>query len=423
MARAANGLVELLVSHGLAEPAARIYLVATREGPLPASELARATAVHRVHAYRCIDELVEKGLLRPEGSRPKRFAPLPVEELLDRWIHEEAGRLESLRRGRDRLLEEWRATAGSPEPGDARRFSIVEGQSAIWHLLKRRFGAAQKEILITVSAFSLPRAVDGGLDRALAEARSRNVRVRIVTEVEPSNRVEVRLFSQVAELRHARKPVTNRAILIDRKAAAVFVTGAEGLGPSDEAQLMLWTTDPRFLALTRAYHQRLWALSVPVNERLVELEAPSRAVLPLRRGEGGEGLARLQEITELGMTATGVEELRLDLPELIDAVARQLGRQIADGIGGTTPSEVVKELAAYYSERSLGRVEVVKDRPLTLRVRNCFACRHSPEIGRVLCPGLISSLLERRLGDQFDVSKPDPTRHAERGCIFAIRPS
>ena len=116
------------------------------------------------------------------------------------------------------------------------------------------------------------RTKNGGLDRALAQARARGVRVRIVTEVAASNRTEVRLFSHVAELRHARRPVTNRAIVIDRKAAAVFVTGAEGLGASEEAQLMLWTTDPRFLALTRAYHQRLWALSVPISVREAELD-------------------------------------------------------------------------------------------------------------------------------------------------------
>ncbi|MCI4334570.1 MAG: helix-turn-helix domain-containing protein [Thermoplasmata archaeon] len=421
MARNGGGLVELLVAHGLAEPAARIYLVASREGPLPASELARATAVHRVHAYRYINELVERGLLEPTGQRPKRFAPLPVDELLDKWIREEATRLEALRDGRERLLAEWRATVGTPEPHDARRFSIIEGQEAIWRLLKRRFGAARSEILIAVSAFSLPRAVDGGLDRALAHARARGVRVRIVTEVGPSNRTEVKLFSHVAELRHARRPVSNRAILIDRKSAAVFVTGAEGLGGSEAAQLMLWTTDPRFLALTRAYHQRLWSLSVPVDEREVELEQPARAVLPIRRGQSSETFARLQEIAELGMTATGIEELRVDLPELIETVARQLGRQIAEGMEGTSPEEVVQELAAYYRTHSLGKVEVVRSAPLTLTVRNCFACRHSPEIGRVLCPEIIGTVLETRLGERFDISKPDPTRHAERGCVFGVR--
>lgn len=424
MARNGGGLVELLVAHGLPEPAARIYLVASREGPLPASELARATAVHRVHAYRYISGLVKQGLLVASGGRPQRFASLPVDELIDRWIRDEAGHLEALRQGRGKLLAEWRAATGGPEPEDGRRFSIVEGQSAIYRLLKRRFGAARSEILIAVSAFSLPRAVDGGLDRALAQARARGVRVRLVTELGPANRTEVRLFSHVSELRHARRPVTNRAILIDRKAAAVFVTGADGLGASEAAQLMLWSTDPRFLALTRAYHQRLWSLSVPISVREAEIDEASRATLPIRRGTSrGETFARLQEIAELGMSATGIDELRVDLPELIEMVGRQLGRQLAEGMDGSTPEEVSKELADFYAQHAMGRVEVVRASPLTLNVRNCFACRHSPEVGRVLCPELIGTVLEQRLGERFDVSKPDPTRHAERGCTFAVRPA
>jgi sugar-specific transcriptional regulator TrmB len=424
VARNGSGLVELLVAHGVPEPEARIYLVASHEGPLPASELARATAVHRVHAYRYISHLVKQGLLVASGRRPQRFASLPVDELIDRWIREEAGRLETLRQGRSRLLAEWQAPTEAPGVEDGRRFSIVEGQPAIWRLLKRRFGAARSEILIAVSAFSLPRAVDGGLDRALAQARARGVRVRIVTEVAASNRTEVRLFSHVAELRHARRAVTNRAIVIDRKAAAVFVTGAEGLGASEEAQLMLWTTDPRFLALTRAYHQRLWAHAVPISVREAELDRSSQVTLPIRRGSArGETFARLQAIAELGMSATGVQELRVDLPELIEMVGRQLGRQIAEGMTGSTPEEVSRELAAYYAQHAMGRIAVVRNSPLTLNVRNCFACRASPEVGRVLCPELIGTLLERRLGDRFDVSKPDPTRHAERGCTFAVRPA
>lgn len=420
MARSGPELLAELQRHGVSEPAGRIYLVATREGPLPASELARATAVHRVHAYRCIQELVRKGCLNPVGRRPMRFAALPVDQLLDRWIHEESQQLEALRNGRDRLLAEWRDADGSFEPTDGRRFSIIEGQDAIHRFLKGRFGAARKELLITVSGFSLPRAADGGLDRALSEARKRGVKVRLVSEVEASNRTEAKLFAHVCELRHARRPVTNRAIVVDHARAAIFVTGAEGLG-SGEAQVMLWTSDPRVVALAREYHRRLWASAVPIDERFVELENPNRAILPIRRGDARAPFERLQEIAELGMNAAGVRELRLDLPELIETVARQIGRQVGEEIDGDSPQAVARSLSEYYSGHSMGRLDVFREKPLILRVRNCFACRESPEIGRVLCPSLLSAVLERRLGTSWTVSKPDPTRHAERGCHFAVR--
>jgi sugar-specific transcriptional regulator TrmB/predicted hydrocarbon binding protein len=422
MARARNGLLDLLVAHGVPEPAARIYLVASREGPLTASELARATAIHRVHGYRFIRELVEQGLLRGAGARPTRFSALPVDELVDKWIQGTTEELERLRRDRAKLVEEIRED-GPETPGLAgRRFSIIEGQDAIHAYLRRRIGAVRKEVLISVGGFALARAIDGGIDRALAAARQRGVRVRVVTEVNPSNLSEVKLFAPAAEVRHATRPVTNRAVLLDRSQLSLFVSGEDGLGAAGDAQLLLSTCDPHFAALAREYHQQLWAHAVPVTERLVELESPPRAVLPVGRGQMNETFQRLREITELGMAATGMQEVSIDLPDLIQAVAAQLGHEIGDAIEGRTPEEVVRALSEYYARHSRGRMAVVRERPLTVKVTNCFACRNTPEIGRVLCPALIGAALERRLGGHWDVSKPDPARHAVRGCVFALTP-
>ena len=67
----------------------------------------------------------------------------------------------------------------------------------------------------------------------------------------------------------------------------------------------------------------------------------------------------------------------------------------------------------------MGRLDVVKDQPLVLRVTQCFGCvNQSPEVGRVLCPELLRAVLETRLGVPYSVSKPNPRKHAERGCVF-----
>lgn len=420
MPRPKNGLLELLVAHGVPEPAARIYLVASREGPLTAAELARSTAIHRVHGYRFIRDLVEQGLLRGAGQRPMRFAALPVEELLDRWIHGTSDELERLRNDRERLIDEVRNGTPGPGGGDGRRFTVIEGRPAIHAYLRKRIGAARKEVQISVGGFALARAIDGGVDRALSEARDRGVRVRLVTEASPSNLSEVKLFGPAAEMRHANRPVTNRAVLIDRELAMLFVSGEEGLGASGEGEVLLCTSDPHFVGITREYHQHLWSHAVPITERLVELESPPRAVLPVQRGEMSETFQRLRDITELGMAATGMQEVSIDLPDLIQAVAAQLGHQIGNDIEGRTPEQVVRALAEYYGRRSGGKMQLVREKPLTLKVTDCFACRNTPEIGRVLCPALIGAVLERRLGGPWDVSKPDPSRHATRGCLFAL---
>jgi sugar-specific transcriptional regulator TrmB len=422
--RTSSSLHELLLEHGVPERAARLYLAACRAGPQTASELARLAALNRVEAYRFIRQLQSDGLLHATGHRPMRLLAAPPAEVLERWIHTASDRLHRLEGDKQRLLNEWREHLSSPDPDADRKFLILEGRGPIQAFLKKRLGTAEREVLLSVSGFSLSSAIDGGVDRALREALDRGVRVRMVTEVTSANLGDAKHFDSFVELRHARAPVTNRAIVIDRAGALVFVSGEEGLGPTGEAQVALWSSSPELMNRARQYHQRLWSQAAGAASRIVELETPSTAVLPVVQGRLAEPFDRLREITELGMRATGVRELRFDLPELIETVAKQLGRTIATRVEGSTPAEVGASLKDYYASHALGRLEVVRDKPVTLKVTNCYACTpQSPEIGRMLCPKLLKTVLETRLGSGWEVSRPDPRRHATKGCLFTITPA
>jgi len=424
VSKATNTLLDLLVEHGIPERGARLYLAACRAGPQTASELARLAALNRVEAYRFLRQLQEAGLLRSTGQRPMRLAAVPPAELIDRWIRRAAERLHRLEGDKPRLLNDLQGDLLIPDPDDARKFQVLEGRGAIQTFLKRRLGTAEKEVSLTVSGFALAAAIDGGVDRAIKEAVDRGVRVRMVTEVTSGNLRDAQHFASFVEVRHANAPVTNRAIVLDRTGLLVFVSGEEGLGPTGESQVALWTTSSDLLARARQYHQRVWSQAVNAARRFVELESPSSAFLPVAQGRLAEPFQRLREITELGMRATGVRELRFDLPELIETVAHQVGRTIAIRVEGATPSEVGRSLTQYYESHALGKLEVTRERPVTLRVTGCFACLpQSPEIGRVLCPKLIKTVLETRLGSSWEVSRPDPRRHAAKGCVFTITSS
>ncbi len=418
MSRSSPGLLELLVNHGVPEKAGRLYLVACRAGPVTARELARLSAVDRVEAYRLIQGLISEGLLSSTGSRPMKFAPLPPERLLDRWISRHTEKLRVLQNDRSRILAEWEAGRSEPEE-DPRKFSVLEGREKIRGFLRRRVGTAARDILVTATGAWLPLLLDAGLDRALKEAHARGVQVRLVTEVARTNLTEAKHLASALTLRHARAPVTNRAVVIDGAGALVFVSGDVGLGRAPEEQVALWSVDPEFVRLARDYHRRLWVTAEKAEARFVDLEEPSTAFLPVVAGREAVPFQRLKEIAKLGMRASGVHELRLDLPELIGTIARQLGKEIASEIDGSTPAEVAKSLSQYYATHTMGKLGIERERPLTLRVTGCFACTaESPEIGREMCPQLLRSVLEARLGPGWAVTKPDPTQHSRRGCIF-----
>jgi sugar-specific transcriptional regulator TrmB len=419
MTRPSSGLLELLAEHGIPEKGVRLYLAACRSGPQTASELARLCAVDRVEAYRVIQQLTEAGLLSATGSRPRRFAALPPDELVDRWIRHAADRLKQLEQDREKILSDWEERRTEVEEGDPRRFAVLEGRGTIQRFLKKRVGTAERQVLVCASGPWLTVQIDGGLDRSLKDAAQRGVKVRVVTEVFPTNLAEAKHFAGFSELRHSSAPVTSRTVVIDHQGALVYVSGDEGLGTTGADQVALWSASPAFVQLARDYHKRLWGPGSRAEERFVEIESPPAAVLPVVAGRESAPFQRLKEIAKLGMRASGVREFQLDLPEFAEGLARQLGRAIAKEVEGRTPAEVAHSLGRYYATHTMGRLAVVKDRPLTIQVTGCFACTSdSPELGRVICPQLLRAVLESHLGQHWDVSKPDPTKHAARGCVF-----
>jgi len=414
-----SSLRDLLADHGVPERAARLYLQSCRAGPQTASELARLAAVNRVEAYRLIQSLVAEGLLSATGSRPRRFAALPPERLLDRWISNAAERLRGLEHDRSRILTEWEEGRTEVDDNDPRKFAVLDGRETVRRFLRRRIGTASREILVSATGPWLASMMDGGVDRALGEAQERGVKVQLVTEVQPGNLPEAKHFASLSTLRHALAPISNRAVIVDGAGAVVYVTSDDGLGRAPEEQVALWSSEGAFVAVARDYHRRLWRTGETAEARFVELEEPMGAMLPVVSGHEAVPFQRLKEIAKLGMRASGVREFRLDLPELIGTIARQLGREIAESVEGTTPAEVTKSLARYYASHTMGHLTVERDRPLTLRVTGCFACTSdSPEIGRELCPQLLRAVLESRLGPRWVVTKPDPSKHARRGCVF-----
>jgi sugar-specific transcriptional regulator TrmB len=411
------------VEHGVAEPAARVYLAACREGPQTASELARMTALHRVEAYRLIRQLTSEGLLSAVGGRPMRWAALPPESLFERWIQRTRDKLTRLESAKVPVIQEWQDQRLDSNAADPRRFGVLEGPVAIDRFLGQRIGAASREILVTAGTAELSRFLDGGVARSLRSARDRGVAVRVLTEVLASHLPEARHFGSIATVRHALGPITQPSIVIDRAGALWFIGGGAPPAPPDGSPIGIWSTSPEFVRQAREYHRSRWATAVPFEERLVEIEAPSPVPLTLRPAMGNTTLVRLREVALLGLKTTGLREIHLNLPDWIDTVARQAGRQLAQQLEGTTPSEVAHSLAGRKGGPPGSTVTLVKERPLTLRIRGCFACtKDSPEIGRVLCPKLLSTVLESRVGGRWASSSPDPRQHARHGCLFTLTP-
>jgi HTH-type transcriptional regulator, sugar sensing transcriptional regulator len=422
VARSGAGLVRLLAERGVPERAARIYIAASREGPQTASELARMSGIHRVETYRHIQQLHEAGLLRSVGGRPMRFAALSAEELLERWIRTTSEDLRRLEAGRDQLIREFQEQITTPEVNDGRKFVVMEQRKALYSFMRKQIGLARKELLLSLSPSAMARFIDGGIDRDLRTARQRGVKIRVITEINRGNLPDAKHFATFSEIRNTRTMPAARGVLFDRAGAIVYVAGDLRPGGDEDKLVTVWTTDDEFLNLVRVQFQSLWNHCTPSEHRIVELEDGSATSLPVRLGRESESFNRLREITQLGMQVGGMQELPFDLPEFIETVAKQVGREIATQLEGERPVEVARSLQEYYRSHNV-RFDILQPDPLLIRTDGCIACDGaSPEVGRLLCPAILRTIFETRTGGQWEVARPPARQGSRRGHIFALSP-
>ncbi|MCI4347069.1 MAG: hypothetical protein L3J97_00425 [Thermoplasmata archaeon] len=422
MARSGAGLVRLLAERGVPERAARIYIAACRDGPQSASELARMSGLQRVETYRHIQQLHEAGLLRSVGGRPMRFRALSAGELLERWIRTTTEDLRRLESGRDQLLREFEEQIATPEANDGRKFVVMERRKTLYGFLRRQIGVARREILLSLSPSALARFIDGGIDRELRTARQRGVKIRVITEINRGNLPDAKHFATFSDIRNTHTMPAARGVLFDKTGAVVYVAGDLRPGGDEDKLVTVWTTDADFLNLVRVQFQQLWNHCAPSEHRIVELEEPRAAALPVRLGREVESFNRLREITQLGMQVGGLRELPFDLPEFIDTLARQVGREIASELDGELPLEVARSLQEYYRAHNVG-FEILQPDPLLVRADGCIACDGaSPEVGRLLCPAILRTIFEARTGGRWEVARPEARKRNRSGHVFALSP-
>ena len=191
---------------GLSEYAARSYLALLDLGTTEARDVSSLSKVPASKIYHILDQLHEKGLVVVLPEFPRKYAPVPFTEFLQR-IHDEhaaaAQRIETDRQA----LEEMFAVMGDVAGGDRGSFTILRGRRNVLERACETLAAAKEDALVVLTA-GQPRVWGPWVD-AVAGAQARGVRVRLLgegacseTRARPSG-LPPAAFAVVADGRHA----------------------------------------------------------------------------------------------------------------------------------------------------------------------------------------------------------------------------
>jgi sugar-specific transcriptional regulator TrmB len=169
--------VTRLREFGLSEYAARAYIALLDLGTTEARDVSSLSKVPASKIYHILDQLHEKGLVEILPEFPRKYAPVPFSEFLDKLQEEHEATTARLRSERDELLETF-AVVGGASASDRGSLTFLRGRRNAFERYDELTRGARESILLvaTQGMFANRR----GWVAPLAEAAHRGVRLRVL---------------------------------------------------------------------------------------------------------------------------------------------------------------------------------------------------------------------------------------------------
>ena len=100
-------IIEALVSLGLSQTDAEVYVHLATTGPATARNITDTLAINTRQIYRSLKRLQNKGITTANTERPSEFSAVPFEELLDLLIEVKKEQAQTLKESKKEVLSDW----------------------------------------------------------------------------------------------------------------------------------------------------------------------------------------------------------------------------------------------------------------------------------------------------------------------------
>ena len=261
-----------LTSFGLSGNEAKVYLALLQLKKANARAIAKLSNVPRQEIYRVLPQLERLGMIEVIVDKPTKFLAIGPEEVLSELIEHKqettANQIDELRTKKRTLENELKKIEGKSSGlirAEPVRFAVISGQHLINQKIQEMLHNAKNEVLWVVPKLEIRRAVIYDRDKMLRECAQRNVKVRILTEIDEKNLREVSRLSKFCEVRHV-SGLTSLTTIVDNKELMIgsAVHAREDL-TKGELMHELWTNDLSHIDVMSDFFEKLWSDSVPAK--------------------------------------------------------------------------------------------------------------------------------------------------------------
>ena len=259
-----------LISFGLSEKEAQLYLHLLKYGPKPPSLLAKSLKTYREDIYRTLTGLMDKGMVNSSLETPTVYAAVELDIALETALKKRENELREMERRKQELQEmskqQWF------RPSDA--FSTFKILKSVKELVAATISAItslEGELLWVVPEGGITIASLFGVNDAAKKLIDRGGKIRGIIDIQYSGIEAVQeLLDMGEDVRHFDH---YRGIIFgvfDRKICASAIREAAGLSPNSPVS-MLWTDDSTFAKYLVSTFELFWEKSTPAAQRIEAL--------------------------------------------------------------------------------------------------------------------------------------------------------
>jgi predicted hydrocarbon binding protein/sugar-specific transcriptional regulator TrmB len=426
-----------LVESGLTEKEAQIYLELNRLGPSKASAVADSLKFDRMDAYRTLEKLEQRNLVKRTLEKPMRFVAVPLEKGFDILMQEQRNKITKIERSKEAVLQLWRSIPpGKVEVQPTLR--LIHGAQRVYNVLGEIFQEPRKEVLLVTTRRGVVLQVLNGVDDSLEElVEKQKTKVRMICEIDQANIRSVKRFMEFAEVRHLKVENPSSFIVVDDKEVITQLVLGSSVGLPAERDAALWTDSKDFVLSQREFFELMWSGALDAKGRIGEIETgkPAGSIrINLSQNELYEkllqlvnhiGETQLRFGTELKSILHALNFLGIDLREQFKGIGKQIGMDVASNFKAKTQTTLMKEVTEYWSTHGLGRMShTLENSTMTIIVDECLECKDSPNVGDTLCTldeGLIEGILEAKLKVDASVQEVECYGTGHDHCKFVVK--
>jgi len=272
-----DAFIQRLITFGLGEKEAQLYLQLLKYGPKSPSLMKRSLKTYREDVHRTLASLMDKGMVRKCVDQPTLYTAVGLEEVLESALEARQHEIREME-GTKQELEELLKDANFRASEEFCTFKVLNSIRDVMVTGSRLIASAEEDIVFIAPPRLLPLASRLGTITQTKTAIQRGVRVRCITDISHKNIDAVREHLDIGiKLRHRDKYRGITLLVVDGRQSISAINADVKSLSLDESVTAIWSDSPSNAEYLTATFEIVWEQSVDAAERIRELTESAAA--------------------------------------------------------------------------------------------------------------------------------------------------